>query len=640
MNYSPYTSLRPELENAQGASQAAQRLELLDIVLDSNSAAEPNWQQFLTYLQHTWKVPCVSLHIHGNPPRMIQKLAENPQGLPPESLTAATDVALEKSSETEKPITIPFRDRNSEACIDVHAVPIRGKSETPRYGTLAVVTAPLPKELAASLRAQLKTQANLILEFSNTALQQNTSKNKHQLAASLTAEENPFDDLLLCNYSSVSKFGHDLASLLKSHFNCLEVGVGQVINGTVSIIGLSNQQSPSQKTPSGERLSQVMCECLDYENIVYAQNAPLTFGKAAQLPIHKQWSRASMTTNCLSIPIFCTNSEGKKEPKLILTLTRLESQSFTDEELSRLTLQTRLLGNTASLLLDARATISNRLLTNLRNRLTVAAKTPRGLALGIASITLCTLLLLPWHHSLVIKSRLASREGRTYTTPFEGRLKHIYVQPGEIVHPGQPLFEMDTLNLEAELKAARAEQNLHRLRIIDALNQRDAAKAAASQQLYQSTTLKINELEEQCANATILAEQAGVITAADGYNRSGEKLAFGALVIHVSPSDGKEVELLVDDHLLKDLHPGQTGWFASAGSPEVHRPLTIKRVEYSTRVEEGRNLVSAWAHLDTKATDLPLGTEGFAQVNTSTKPGWWILLYKPFVKLRWNLFPT
>lgn len=640
MNHSPNTYLTPNQATDQGASQAAQRLELLDIVLNSNKAEEPNWQQFLAYLQHTWNVPCVSLKINGHPPGTIQTIAENPLGLPPDSLTNATAIAFKKSSETDSPITIPFRDRHSNTCIDVHAVPIWGKSNTQRYGTLAVVTSPLPNELATSLRAQLQTQANLILEFSAPDIKESSSQKRHQLLANTPPDENPFDQFLLCNYSSTEQFGSDLASLIKDKFSCLEVAIGQVLNGTVSIIGISTQQSVSRKTPSTDRLSQVMCECLDYGNIAYAQSTPLSVGNAGQLPIHKQWSRASMTTNCLSIPIFCTNADGQKEPKLILTLTRTESQLFTDEELLRIAYQTRFLGNTASLLLDARASLWNRFLTQLRSRWTVAAKTPRGLALGIASITLCTLLLLPWPHSIVIKSRLASREGRTYTTPFEGRLKHIYVQPGEIVAAGQRLFEMDTLNLEAELKAARAEQNLHRLRIIDALNVRDAAKAAAHQQLYQATTVKIDELEERCANATIFAEQAGVITTAEGFNRSGEKLAFGALIIHVSPSDGKEVELLVDDHLLQDLHPGQTGWFASAGAPEIHRALTIKRVEYSTRVEEGRNLVSAWAHLDTQANDLPFGAEGFAQVNTGSKPGWWILLYKPFVKLRWNLFPT
>lgn len=118
-----------------------------------------------------------------------------------------------------------------------------------------------------------------------------------------------------------------------------------------------------------------------------------------------------------------------------------------------------------------------------------------ALALAVAAAA------LSWMNESSLPGDLASGNGRieadevAIATKYAGRVVSILVEEGELVEPGQVLARMDTDELEAELREAKAQ-------VLEAVEQRDVAKATIAQReaecdLAQSELRRSTQLYER-----------------------------------------------------------------------------------------------------------------------------------------------
>ncbi|MDG2221472.1 MAG: biotin/lipoyl-binding protein [Rubripirellula sp.] len=545
-----------------------------------------------------------------------------------------------------KPSSRVYRDPRSGVSIVVHSVPIPDRLGSP-CGAIGVVTDQMPDTFCLSAQKQLASYVDLVVE-AGWLSESSTSANDPIEDASVDTgtTENTNGDAgidflsatIAAEFRSAEELAFSLTNSIKTRLNCIEVGFGVVRKEHIRLLAISGTDNVFRNTPGAERITQVMEECLDNGNTVYAQTQSLDDEEsgARALPIHRAWRAATQGTNCISIPLGEAGSANA-----VISLRRAEGRPFVAEELSQLRAQLASIGAAIEIVTKAR----RGLLSHTANAIGGYCKWVVGHSLlrrtlaAAVIIVLAAALFLPWPYQIMVDAKINSTEGRVYAAPVDGRLDKVHVKPGEKIYPGQLLFEMDVRDLEADLAGLQSEFSLHRIRLVDALRNHANATATAEQELACAVELEIREAERKIGNAKVFSEEAGVVTKGDGHLRTGEMLAFGVPIVEVANSEGCDVELKVADHLAADLAPGMTGWFAGQGEPERRRDLVISRLERQATIEEGRNLLSVWATLDEPADDLPVGATGFTQVTVGSRPGWWLLLHKPLRKLRWQLIP-
>lgn len=539
--------------------------------------------------------------------------------------------------------TSVLRDHASGIEVAIHCIVVTDGCGNP-CGALAMVTDPLPRPLCDSTRDQLSMVVDLCrqsgwdpdrpLPALCDAPTQNQDYNAGQNTPLLTAP----DASLASRFRTLDEMAFSLTNSIKTRLNCIEVSLGIVRRSRVRLLAISGLDAVYRRTPGAMRISQAMEECLDHGGIVYSQAEQIQMdgSTALEMPIHQRLRSLTQGSNCVSLTL------GDPEaPTAVLTLRRPADLPFKGSELADLRIQFSTVADAIHVLRDAR----RGLISHMRDscfsvmRRVWSTSWVRTVSIGCAATLLLGGLFYPWQYSVYVEARLNSPGGRIYSAPAEGRLAAVHVLPGQHVEAGQLLFELETQELENELARLQSQHRMHRVRMVEALATDDASGAASAHSLLKAAEFALADIQRQIDNARVFADSAGIVTRGEGHLRVGERVPLGDAILQIAADTGREIQLRLDDEFAGDLAPGMAGWFAAQGEPNRKIAIEITRVEHQTLVEEGRNLVTAWATMKGSVDTLPLGAEGVARIDGGGKPGWWILLHKPIRKLRWYLWP-
>ena len=177
-------------------------------------------------------------------------------------------------------------------------------------------------------------------------------------------------------------------------------------------------------------------------------------------------------------------------------------------------------------------------------------KSPAGRIVG-GGAALCVLLAFPFHYTIKADCRIVPKTKRVISAPFQSQLRKSTVQPGDTVHEGDALAELDDRELklkEAELTAAREHALKQRDRALR--NEGEGADFSAAQVAdfeARSVGEELAIVRQKLALLDVRAPIAGTIIAGDLRRAEGQPVQQGQILFEVAPLDEMLVEIDVPD---------------------------------------------------------------------------------------------
>lgn len=236
----------------------------------------------------------------------------------------------------------------------------------------------------------------------------------------------------------------------------------------------------------------------------------------------------------------------------------------------------------------------------------------------IAAAVLIAIVLptiLTGEYRVSATSRVEGSVRRVITAPVEGYVASADVRPGDVVEPGQTLFEFDDRDLRLERVQISSERAQMAARLQDALANRERAEVKIINAQIEQADAHLALLDEQIRRTRVNAPFAGVIISGDLSQSLGAAIERGAVLYEIAPLDRYRVILEVDEHDIADIEAGQPGTLLLAALPGEPMEIRITRLTSVASTTEGSNFFRVEADLlDTPERVRP-GMEGVAKVD-------------------------
>ncbi len=246
-----------------------------------------------------------------------------------------------------------------------------------------------------------------------------------------------------------------------------------------------------------------------------------------------------------------------------------------------------------------------------------------GIALMVAS---AAMFLWTTTYRIGAPAELQSRERRTISTPFDGRIALLGegIEPGKKVDKGQLLVEFDTTEmrlsaLEAQSQVMQYEKEADELLKTGKIGESQQAKAKA-QQAFAKQSL----LDKQIERSRVVAPIAGTVTSGDLKDKIGASIKLGEKLFDLADLSDMIVMAKVDDRDITLISLGQTGEVSPKSDPSLKVAFTVERIVPLAQAHEGQNSFEVHCKLDNTPAWFRPGMEGQAKFNGPRKNIAWI----------------
>ncbi len=407
---------------------------------------------------------------------------------------------------------------------------------------------------------------------------------------------------------------------IASQWHCERAGLGLLRGRYVRLEALSHTEHFGRKMKLVQDIEAAMEECLDQDSeIVLPASPDATYISRTTAELAGQHG----PTSILSLPL---RHEGSGLG--VLLLQRPAEQPFQTEEIETLRLT---------------CDLSTPHLANLRQHdrwvgARAAAKTRRGLAvlLGpehtwakLLSISLFALIVFLAFAQGTYKAEasfvLEATEQHTLCAPFDGFLKDVQVEVGDVVEAGQTvLAELDTAERRLQLAAARAEQAGYLKEMAAAMRDGETAQAQIAQANADRAQAQIELNGYYLQRAKILTPASGTVVTGDLKRQIGAPVKIGDALFEVAPLESLRAELRVPEDQIFDIAVDQHGYLATVSYPSRRIEFVIERIDPAAELVENRNVFTVRARLLEIQPWMRPGMEGVAKVTVGKRHYLWI----------------
>ncbi|MEE8093359.1 MAG: HlyD family efflux transporter periplasmic adaptor subunit [Gammaproteobacteria bacterium] len=217
---------------------------------------------------------------------------------------------------------------------------------------------------------------------------------------------------------------------------------------------------------------------------------------------------------------------------------------------------------------------------------------------------------------------------RAVVAPFSGFIAEANVRPGDIVSEGQVLAALDDKDLTLERLTIASEKSQYEKEYREALAAHESAQVAILRAQLDKATAQLQLIEEQLARTQVLAPLDGVIINGDLSQSLGAPVERGDALFEVAPLDSYRVMLEVDETLVGELEPGQSGRLALAGFPADYLLFVVERITPISTAADGRNYFTIEARLEDTPELLRPGMQGVGKIDIGTRRVVWIWTHR------------
>lgn len=271
---------------------------------------------------------------------------------------------------------------------------------------------------------------------------------------------------------------------------------------------------------------------------------------------------------------------------------------------------------------------------------------PGHIALKLWAIVLAAVVaffaLVDGPYMITADANLEGLVQRAVTASMQGYVVEARARAGDIVRKGDVLAALDDRDLrlerqkivsqrgqiESERRAAIAEGNRARARILEAQTAQINAQAAL--------------IDEQLARTRLIAPFDAVIVKGDLSQSLGAAVERGNVLFELAPLESYRVIMKVDERDINQVKLGQTGVLALSSMPNEPLELTVDKITPVSVIDQGRNFFRVEARAQGAIEKLRPGMEGIGKIRVEERKLFWIWTHKLTHWLRmwvWSWWP-
>ena len=525
-----------------------------------------------------------------------------------DSLRERVTTALARTIDTDEPRCFRLGENSGGSAIST--APLLDEDGA-TVGAVGLVFRSTSRAQAYTVLAQLEALAGLVATLLS---KDSVARNGHDAATSADLDH-PLRVLL------------ELHDSLVTRFPLSAVAIGLVYGNDVQVACVDGRLGLRRNTPGVLEIRDLMRETLDAGATIQqeVEDSGFTF--------HRQWIRSRDVGAAVSFPL---GAEGRPIAILVAaapTGVQLEEVTVTriQAEAENYTPMLDLAGRASrSLSSHAFDTVGNRL-RRLHLRIKLAL-------IGLAAIAVTWLAFgsLPYH--VTVPAKITSSGRRILSSPRDGTLADVFVKPGDMVHSGQILAELDThddqlskAELDAELIAVEAEIDV-------AIGEHDSGKIRVLRARRDGIEANASILARRIADAQIRAPHNGILLDGDLSERIGSRLSVGDPLFEVARWDRCQLRMdISEEHVIPAQHASAVSFVTIARPRDVFATENFHLAPASV-VRGGKNVFPADADILISVDELPPGIEGFATLELGDRNALWVLSHRLTDWIRVNLW--
>ncbi len=238
-----------------------------------------------------------------------------------------------------------------------------------------------------------------------------------------------------------------------------------------------------------------------------------------------------------------------------------------------------------------------------------------------ALVAIMALATIPVAHDIAAPARLEGQVQRVLSSPQKGYIKAVHVRPGDVVHQGQVLIELEDRDLLLEKEKAQNEIDKLESRFSQALAARDRTELAVAQAGIDEARATLELVEKRLARTRLTAPFDGIVLEGDLTQSLGAPVEQGDKLVVLSPSRDFRIVLDTPEQAIDEVRVGLTGKIAFKALPSRSFDIEVTRITPVASQHDGHNIFETEARfLHKPATPLRPGLEGLARLNVDERP--------------------
>ena len=234
---------------------------------------------------------------------------------------------------------------------------------------------------------------------------------------------------------------------------------------------------------------------------------------------------------------------------------------------------------------------------------------------------------------------LESVDKHLLVSPYDGFIKEIYVQPGDLVDQGQVLGELKDEDLSLEQRRLKGQLHQYRIEYDNSLANGSRVQAAILEAQISQAQVDLDLIEQKLRRVRLESPITGVIVSDDMSQSKGAPVNQGEVLFEVANSDQYKVSIYVDERNIIYFRKGQQGKLSLTSLPEHRLDVIVTRITPISEVKNSRNYFRVDAEIAqlqdfTELLSLRPGMSGSAKVYVDQRPLAWIWFHDLWYWLR------
>ncbi|MDD4889715.1 MAG: HlyD family efflux transporter periplasmic adaptor subunit [Phycisphaerae bacterium] len=408
-----------------------------------------------------------------------------------------------------------------------------------------------------------------------------------------------------------------LCNEVASRWQADRVGLGLLKGRYVKLKALSHTEKFSRKQKLVQNIEGAMEECVD-QNVEIIHPAPegATYVSRAHDELCKQFGPAAL----VSMPM-----RRAGQPMAVLILQRPVDRPFSLEELEALRLACDLCTPRVAVLHEHDRWVGAKMVSGTKKLAGFAVGSKHTwaklVAIGVIAVGLFVTLAKGTHRAEA-PFALEAVERQRVSAPYDAFLSELssnakgdVIGPGDFVSKGTVLARLKTNELQAKLIRAKAEQQGYLTEAEQAKDKGETSKQQIAEAQARRVGAEIELLNQQIADAEIVAPISGLVLSGDWKNAKGARLKLGDLMFEVAPVDSLYADLSLPEDQVADVREGQEGELATQADPGDRIKFVVERVNPVAEVVEQKNVFKVRVRLLDHRPWMKVGMEGVAKVS-------------------------
>ena len=430
------------------------------------------------------------------------------------------------------------------------------------------------------------------------------------------------------------RLAFDLVAQVKNQFGMDLAALGFVRKSHVRVVAICGQDEVRASNPGVKAMRAAMEEALDLAKPVLWQEMSLEGRKEidADHRLHRQWSHVAGGDTVASVPLY-----HGEECVAVLALRCNPIRELNWSEL-------REIGHAA----EQQAAVLPVARLAHRGPLQHLWDSARGAVRSLvgegarrsASITALVCALVLWfafgtlRFSLTVPASVIGASSRTISSPREGVLEQVLVEPGMQVREGQVLARLD-----AREDVLRRSELQAQIRTFEALMDRALAEGVPGQGRVLEAQLgelraELAVVELRIQQAEIRATMAGLVLDGDLRARIGGRLTIGEALFTLTDSERLRVEMHIPERWYEAGSTCEQLAFAPSAHPTERVDLSNLRIAPSSETIADKNVFIGRSSDFAALEYLQPGMSGVTHLDLGPRPVWWVLSHRVLDWLR------